>query len=147
MMLRKKFASVSVLACTALLSAGFFVSADDKKDDKGKPALAGNWAKKGGEMKIEFADKGVLKLLPHGDKAGIVITCKYSVEKDGAIKAKISELEAPADIKEKLTQRVPVGLEFSFKCKVKDDTATLDDVTGDKTEALKSHLEGEYERK
>jgi hypothetical protein len=145
MMLRKNFAFV--LACTVVLSAGFFVSADDKKDDKGKPALAGSWAKKGGEMKIEFADKGVLKLLPHGDKAGIVIVCKYTSEKDGVVKAKITELEAKADIKEKLTQVVPVGLEFSFKCKVKDDAATLEDVTGEKTETLKSHLEGDYERK
>jgi hypothetical protein len=143
MMLRKSLACVGVLACAVLILAGLSVSADDKA----KTGPSGVWAKKGGEMKIEFGDKGVLKLLPHGDKAGIAIVCKYSVEKDGAIKAKITELDAKEDVKEKLSQLVPVGLEFSFKCKVKDATATLDDVTGEKTDALKSHLEGEYEKK
>ncbi|HEY1859303.1 MAG TPA: hypothetical protein VGG61_03060 [Gemmataceae bacterium] len=143
MMRWQRLGFLVVTACTVLILAGSFAAADDKD----KPAMAGAWAKKGGEMKIEFGDKGVLKLLPHGDKAGIVITCKYTQEKDGVVKAKITELEANADIKEKLTQIVPVGLEFSFKCKVKDNAATVADVTGEKTDALKSHLEGEYEKK
>ncbi len=143
MMRWQRLGYLFLLASAVLVLAGPSALADDKD----KPALSGAWAKKGGEMKIEFGDKGVLKLLPHGDKAGIVILCKYTLEKDGVVKAKITELEAKEDFKEKLSQLVPVGLEFSFKCKVKDNAATLEDVTGDKTDTLKSHLEGEYEKK
>ena len=42
---------------------------------------------------------------------------------------------------------LPIGTEFSFKWKVKDDNAKLDDMKGDKFEPLKSHLEGEYSQK
>src|SRR6266851_4248986 len=76
---RKEKSGVTDLLCVVLILAGSSATADDK----GKPALSGVWAKKGGEMKIEFGDKGMLKLLPHGDKAGIVILCKYTLEKDG----------------------------------------------------------------
>jgi hypothetical protein len=147
MMRLQRLGYLCLLACAVLILAGPSASADDKKDDKGKPALSGAWAKKDGEMKIEFGDKSVLKLFPHGEKAGIVVVCKYSLDKDGVVKAKITELEAKEDVKEKLSQLVPVGLEFTFKCKVKDNAATLEDVAGDKSEALKSHLEGEYEKK
>jgi len=72
--------------------------------------------------------------------------CKYTAEK-GVVKGEITEIEAAEQIKEKAKDSVPVGLKFQFKYEVKGDAATLDDVTGDKTETLKSHLEGEYEKK
>jgi hypothetical protein len=143
MMRWQRLGCLLVLACAVLFLTGPFGLADDKD----KPALSGAWAKKGEEMRIEFGDKSVLKLFPHGEKAGIVVVCKYSLDKDGVVKAKITELEAKEDFKEKLSQLVPVGLEFSFKCKVKDNAATLEDVTGEKTDTLKTHLEGEYEKK
>src|SRR5579859_7307073 len=75
--------------CGAALACGIAVllsvaSAGDKKGDKS--ALAGTWSKKGAELKIEFADKGVLKILPHGDPALIAIVCDYSAGKGGLVK-------------------------------------------------------------
>lgn len=143
MKLWKTLACVGVLACTALALAGR--PADDKKDDKDKPALAGVWVRQGAELKIEFCDKGVLKIFPHGDKEVIIVVCKYTVNKDKRVKAKITELDGTE--KEKAKEILPVGLEFSFTWKIKDDIATLDDVGGKDIETLKSHLEGKYEPK
>lgn len=130
----------AVLAC-ALLALAAVAAADDK----GK--LSGVWDKKAGELKIEFADKDVMKISPHGDKVEFVIVCKYTVDKDGLVKAKISELKGKEEVIEKAKDKVPVGAEFSFKWKVKGDAATLDDLKGDKADGLKSHLEGDYEKK
>jgi len=96
-------------------------------------------------MKIEFSDKDVMKIVPHGEKKVIVVVCEYTVDKQGLVKAKIKELEGEA--KDKAKDHLPVGLEFSFKWQVKDDAATLDDVKGDNVDPLKAHLEGKYEKK
>jgi RNA polymerase sigma factor (sigma-70 family) len=130
------------------VQAGFahnaFPADADAKDDKA--ALSGVWAGKGTDpaLTIEFADKGVMKIsASHGEK-GLVLTCKYTTEKDGLVKVKIADVEEKGlEAKDKL----PVGLEFSFKWKVKENTATLDDVKGDKVEHLKAHLEGDYDLK
>jgi hypothetical protein len=129
-----------VLVCSVLVSA----RADDKKDGKDKAALAGVWALQGGELTLEFSGKDSLKISPHGKDDLILIRCKYTRAK-GRVQAKISELEGKA--REKVKEVVPVGLEFSFRWELKDDKATLDDVKGDKVEALKSHLEGSYQKK
>src|SRR5262245_36314721 len=60
-----------VLACGVLALASLSASADDQKGNK--PALSGTWGKKDGELKIEFADKDVMKIAPHGDSAVIAI--------------------------------------------------------------------------
>jgi len=132
-----------VLACAAVVLAGLSVAADDKAE----AAPPGVWVQTGGEHKIEFADKGVMKIYPHGGKAEIAIVCKCTAEKDGRVKAKVTGYEAKDEAKNKLKEFVPVGLEFSFKWQVKDDKAMLDDLKGDKTEVLKSHLEGKYDKK
>jgi hypothetical protein len=135
-----------VLACAALALAGLSAVADGKKDDKDRPAPAGVWMQTGGEVKIEFADKGSLKIAPHGKEEVLVVLCTYTVEK-GVVKAKITGFEGKEKAKEKVMEKVPVGSEFSFKWEVKGDAATLDDVQGDKADILKSHLEGKYEQK
>jgi len=157
--------TLSCLACGVLAVAGLHVapsngcpgtsllplacasaSADDKKDDK--PALSGTWAKKDAQLKIEFAGKDVLKILPHGDDPVIVIVCDYTVEKEGLVKAKVTGLEAKEEIKQKVQEHVPVGLTFSFKWKMNGDAAKLDELKGDKNvDTLKSHLEGDFEKK
>src|SRR5438105_2290398 len=71
-------------------------SAEDKKDEKDKPGLSGTWVRKGGELKIEFADKDVMKLFPHGKAEVLVITCICTAEKDGLVKAKITDVEGEA---------------------------------------------------
>jgi hypothetical protein len=116
---------------------------DDKKDDKDKPALSGTWALKGRDLKIEFCEKEVMKLSAHD--GALIIKCDYAVEK-GRVKAKITSLEGQEDLKEKAKDKLPVGLGFSFRWKVKGPAATLDDVKGDNVELLKSHLEGEYDQ-
>jgi hypothetical protein len=119
-------------------------SADDKKD---KSALSGVWELKGGEAKIEFSDKNLVKISPHGDSKVIAVICEYTVEKEGLVKAKITDFEGKDDAKAKVKELLPVGTEFSFKWKVTDSTAKLDDLKGDKVEPLKSHLEGDYSQK
>jgi hypothetical protein len=116
-------------------------------EDKPKAGLTGTWTKKAGELKIEFVDKEVMKLHPHGDNPVIVIVCGYQVEKDGIVKASITEIQGKEEVREKAKSIVPVGLKFSFTWKVSGDAATLEDTKGDKTDTLKSHLEGEFELK
>lgn len=121
--------------------------ADDKKDDKDKRALSGDWVRKEGELKLEFGDKNVLKISPHGKDDVILILCECTLDKDGRVKVKITDFEGKEEVKEKVKEKLPIGTEFSFKWKVKDDTATLDGLKGDKVDLLKSHLEGEYSKK
>jgi hypothetical protein len=139
--------SVALLVCVVLAGLCAALPADEKKDDKDKPGLSGVWVQKSGELKIEFSGKDVMKVYPHGDNEVIVVVCKYTVYKDGVVKAKVTELGGKEDAKKQAAQQVPPGLEFSFKWKVKDDAATLADVTGEKADALKSHLEGDYKKK
>jgi hypothetical protein len=134
-----------VLACAVLVLAGLSVSADDKKEDKDKSALTGVWTRKEGELKIEFSDKNVIKISPHGKDDVHVVLCKYTLEKDGLVKAQITDHEGKEKAKAK--EILPVGLTFSFQWKVKDGTATLDDLKGEKVELLKAHLEGKYDQK
>jgi hypothetical protein len=136
--------SVAVV-CGVLALAGRLAWADDKKDDKDKPALSGTWERKEGELKIKFVDKEVMKISPHGKDELILVVCKYTVEKGGLVKASVTELEGTE--KDKAKEHVPVGLEFKFKWEVKDDEATLGDVEGKDVGVLKGHLEGKYEKK
>jgi hypothetical protein len=145
MMQAKKITCGPVLACCFFLFAGLSALADDKKD---KPALSGTWVQKEGEHKIEFTDKNVMNLFPHGENKVIVIVCEYTVEKENRVKAKITGFEGSSDeAKNTVKEIIPVGTEFSFQWKVKDGAAKLDDLKCDKAEQLKSHLEGEYQQK
>lgn len=116
--------------------------ADDKKDeDKPKP-LTGTWVRKEKEVKLEFGEKNSLKLSPIGDDDKVLIICEYTLEKDGLVKAKVTEVEGAA--KEKVTMVLPVGNEFNFKWKVEKDTAKLEDLTDFTIERFKTLIEGEY---
>jgi hypothetical protein len=145
MMLRKTVKYGLVLAGAVLALAGLATAADDKKDDKEKPSLTGVWTHKDAELKIAFPDKDVMKIAPHGKDEVVLVVCKYSVDKDGVVKAKITDLTG--DKKDKVKEVLPIGLKFSFKWQATDATATLDDVKGDNIDLLKAHLEGKYEEK
>src|SRR5262249_30266162 len=134
-----------VLACGLLALAGPAATAGEKKGDKA--ALSGTWGKKDGEPKSEVADKGLLKVAPRGDSAVVALVCDYTVAKGGLVKAKVTRLEGKEEVTKKAAEKVPVGTEFSFTWKVKDDTARLDDLKCEKVEQFKSHLEGDYEQK
>ncbi len=135
---------LGVLGLAAVLAP--FAVADDKKEDK-KAAPAGAWAKKEGQAHLEFADKGVLKFHPHGDKADLVVVCSFTTGKDGVVKVKVTDHEGDDKFKAKLKEVVPVGTEFQFKWAATDDAATVEDVDGKDADRLKSHLEGGYEKK
>jgi hypothetical protein len=141
-MMQNTLKYVAVIGCVVLV-AGASASADDK--DKG--TLSGTWVLKGGEAKMAFSDKGVMKIFPHGESDVIVVVCNYTTEKDGVVRAKLTEFEGKDEVKEKIKEKLPLGSTFSFHWKVKGDTATLGDVKGDNVELLKSHLEGEYSLK
>ena len=142
--MRKLHDSLVPLSCVVLALACLPAAADDNKD---KPALSGTWVKKGGDLRIEFGDDHAMKILPHGDNVQIAIICKYTPAKNGTVNAEITKIEGKAEVVDKVKQHAPVGLKLSFKCVVKGDNATLDDLKGDNIDALKSHLEGEYEKK
>src|SRR5262245_27272613 len=140
----KCFQFGAVLACGLLALAGLTAFADGNKDDK--PALMGVWRMTGGEVKIEFVDKDVMKIFPHGDNDVIVIVCRYMAGKDSVVNAKITALEGKE--KDRLKEILPVGLEFNFKWLAKDAAATLDDLKGDKVPPImKAHLEGKYDQR
>jgi hypothetical protein len=131
------------LACSVLIVASLPALADDKKDQ----ALSGVWVLKGGELKMEFAEKNALKISPHGDSDVIMLLCEYALDKEGRVKVKITGFEGKDEAKESVKNILPLGTQFSFQWKIKDDTAKLDDIKGDQAEHLKAHLEGEYSQK
>jgi hypothetical protein len=90
--------------------------ADDKKGDF---ALTGTWGRKHGALKIEFADKGVMKIAPHGDMTAITITCDYTFEKGRVVKAKVTGAEGTGQQKKHIEMLLPAGTKFSFKWTVK----------------------------
>jgi hypothetical protein len=144
MLARQSVTCGVVLAGATLVLAALSASAQDQKD-KAKPALSGQWVQQGGELKIEFCDKEVLKISPHGDDAAFLLICSYTLAKDKRIQAKITELTGTKS--EKAKEIVPVGLEFNFKWEVKDGVATLDDVQGKNVDLIKTHLEGKFDKK
>lgn len=121
------------------------VIAAGTNDDK--PAHVGTWAKQDGETRIEFVDKEVMKISPHGDPAVIAIVCKYTLDKAGLVKAEISDFEGRNDFKEQVKQIVPVGSKFEFTLTVDKTSASVDNITGDNAERLKGHMEGKYDWK
>lgn len=115
-----------------------------------KPALSGTWNKKDAQLLIEFAGKDTVKFLPHGDGDGkplIVIVCEYTLEKNGLVKAKVTGHEGSDEVKKKVEAHAPIGLKFGFTWTPSGDAAKLEEVTGKGTDTLKSHLEGEFEKK
>ncbi len=136
--------SIAIPAC-ALLAWSLQARADEK--NAAKTPAAGTWTKKEGQMRIEFGAKGVMKLYPHGDKAEIALICKCSLDKDGLLNVKVTDHEGNEEIKKKLKNVVPVGFQFTCHWKAKGESATLENIDGKDTEAIKSHLEGEYEKK
>ena len=74
---------------------------------------------------------------------GAVVKAKYTVDKDGVIKAKVTDVEEKGEFPAKPA----VGFEFSFKFKIDGKTAKLTDFDGKDTENAKPVVEGDYEQK
>src|SRR5580698_10734439 len=104
------------LACGVALALFLgSVVADDKPDTV-------SWERESNGIDLKL-DVGKDKLKFHvfsGDN-GVVVTCKMSLDKDGLVKATVTDVEEKGNFPTKPA----VGMEFSFKWKVDGDTATL----------------------
>lgn len=134
-----------VASTLALLVLTLAVGAEDKKDDKKKekPAkLTGSWSKDIGDGTVTFEFKSKDKLIATLDAGNkkLVVTCEYSVDKDGLVKGKITQSEGDGD-------KPQDGYTFKFKFVVDGDKAKLSDYDADNADAVKSLLEGEYKKK
>jgi len=135
----------TTLGSFALLFCGFLLAPAQAPAGGSKAVPAGVWMQAGGEVKLEFAGKDVLKFYPHGDPDVISIVCSYKLGKNDRVSAKVTELQGK--VADKAKDVIPVGLEFSFTWQANTDVATLGDFKGEKADRLKSHLEGKYEKK
>ena len=68
----------------------------------------------------------------------IAVICEYTVDKEGLVKAKITDLGGKEEAKKNVKEMLPVGTKFSFQWKVTDDAAKLADLKGDEVEPLKA---------
>jgi hypothetical protein len=129
-----------VAGVVALSLLGAPSAADDKKD---KPA-ATTWLREsnGVDLKFEFTKDTLKGTVMSGDN-GFVATCKITTDKDGLVKARVTEVEEKGNFPGKPA----VGLEFSFKWKVDGDKAELTDLKGDGVEDARGIVEGEYKKK
>jgi hypothetical protein len=116
-------------------------AADDKEKDK--PATT-TWVRESNGVDITFEiGKDTLQGTVLSGGNGFVATGKMTVDKDGVVKVKITEVEE----KGTFPMKPKVGLEFSFKWKVADDKAELSDLKGKGVEEAKAIVEGEYKKK
>jgi hypothetical protein len=129
-----------VAGVVALSVLGGLSVAQDKKD-KDKPAI---WEREssGVNLTFEFTKDTLKGTVLSGDN-GFIATGKMTIDKDGLVKVKITEVEEKGNFPNKPA----VGLEFSFKWKVDGDKAELSDLKGDGVEDAKSIVEGEYKKK
>jgi hypothetical protein len=134
-----------LLAAVALPVVAFALAAapapaQDKKD-KDKPPV---WEREanGVDLRIEFG-KDALKFSAFHGENGAVITCKTTTDKDGTVKATVTE----ATEKGNFPATPKKGYEFSFKWKEKGDAAELSDLKGEGLDDARAAIEGEYKKK
>ena len=121
------------------------VKKEDKKEEK-KDAPTGQWTREiegGAELKLDFTKKDELKITIAAGDAGLVISTKIKVEKDGTIKATTTGVEKKGDFP------VDIKKDFacSFKIKIDGKTAKVTDYTANENEDQGKHaVEGEYKK-
>lgn len=140
-MLRFAFAVVAVgLASLAYADD----KKDEKKDEKKVAAPTGTWTRSAEGLEVSFAfKKETLTIGVAGGGNGITVKAKYTVEKDGSIKATITDVEEKGDFPNKPAK----GLEFTFKFEIDGKKAKLTDFKAEGAEAAKPVVEGDYEAK
>ena len=135
---------VRVLASWLILCAGFSVWAEDKKEDKKQP-IKGIWTRDVEGIEIKFSFKTAKELIidvTAGDN-GVSLTCEYSADKDGKVKATVKTVKEKGEFPDK----PPEGYEFKFVFKVEKDSAKLSEFEGDNAEQARMVIEGEYKAK
>jgi hypothetical protein len=143
-MLRNMLSRRTLLGLAALVLAGSQVQADDKND---KPTLSGCWGMKDSEPTLKFTPEGGLTIYPHGDNNAISIECTYILSKEGLVKVKVKNIDAPEKVIEQVKNVISIGLEFEFHWKADGDKAKLEGMEGKDVEHIKDRLEGEYAKK
>ena len=127
-----------------LLAVGFGITlllgavvADDKKD-----FVVWERESNGIDLKMEMG-KDTMKSHVFNGENGVILTCKITMDKEGLVKAKVTDVEEKGNFPAK----PKVDFEFSFKWKVDGNTATLSDLTGEGLDDAKGIVEGEYKKK
>lgn len=127
--------------------AGFAVAQDKKADEKkaDKPVLKGTWTKEtnGVTVDVKFGKEGEVEFIASAGDNGVTVKCKYTVEKDGSLKAKVTGTEEKGSFPAKPKD----DAEFTFKFKIDGNKATLSDFEAKDLEGGKEAVEGEYTSK
>jgi len=133
-----------LIAIAAVVSFAAFSAAREKKDDT--PTLSGRWVKEtdGFELAMKFEKETCTTTAKAGDTS-ITVTSKYTVDKDGKVKAEVTEVKETGNFPTKPEK----GTKFTFTFKVdeKAKTAKLSDFEMPGAEGAKDVVEGEYKAK
>lgn len=125
----------------ALIAGPGATAAQEKKDPKDKPPV---WERTADGIDLEIqVGKNMLTLTAARGDDSVKIICKTTTDKDGTIKATVTDVVE----KGSFPAKPPKGFEFSLKWTVKDDTATLSDLKGEGLDDARGVLEGEYKKK
>ena len=125
-----------------------FAAAQEKKDEKkaDAPTLSGRWAKEteGFELTLKF-DKDSSTMIAKAGDASVTVTSKYTVDKEGKVKAEVTEVKETGNFPSKPEK----GTKFTFTFKVdeKAKVAKLSDFEMPGVEGASSVVEGEYKLK
>lgn len=132
-------------ALAAALFVGSVAVADEKKNDKDKPKLSGTWAREveGFEVKFAFAKADEMKVTVMNGANGAVVKCKYTVDKDGVVKATVTDVEEKGEFPAKPAK----GFEFELKFKIEGKKAKVSDFKGENADGAKPIIEGDYDEK
>ena len=95
---------------------------------------------------LEFTREGGLIIYPHGDNNAIKIECSYTLTKEGLVKAKVKDIDAPEKVIDQVKNVISIGLEFEFNWKADGDKATLEGMEGKDVEHIKVALKGNMRR-
>jgi hypothetical protein len=133
--------SAAALAAAALTLPAV---AEDKKDDKDQP-IKGAWVREtdGPKLTFDFQTKDKLVITAAAGDNKVTVTCKYTADKDGKVKATVTDVEEAGTFEGKPAK----GYEFTCTFKVDGKTATLSDFKADNADQVKGVVEGEYKAK
>ena len=129
------------LALTAGLGSIRAEDKKDQKDDKAKPA--GVWFKEAEGLKLtfDFSKPDIVVVTAGHDANALILTGKYTVEKDGLIKVKTTKI----DVKGEFPVKPKEGYTFEFKVKVDGKTAKVSDFdASEDADNARGAVEGEY---
>jgi hypothetical protein len=121
-----------------------FAAAQEKKADA--PTLSGRWVKEAEavELTMKFTKDTLTTVAKAGDNS-ITVTSKYTVDKEGKVKAEVTEVKETGTFEPKPEK----GTKFTFTFKIdeKAKTAKLSDFEMPGVEGARDVVDGEYKAK